>query len=88
MSLPKAGMDDVEREAKRAVAEIGMGHRQIAGREPWRQRQSQLSDLERVTDAAKQQRLVLDGYAQRHADAVADIFLKAGRTLRNVSRSE
>src|SRR5215204_697095 len=72
-------MNDLEREAEYAAAEIGMGHREIAGREPWRQRQSQRSDLQGIADAAKHQRFVLNRYSQRHADAVADIFFEPGR---------
>jgi len=59
-------MNHLEREAERAAAEIGMGHGKIAGREPGRQRQSQPSDPQGVTDAAKHQGFVLDRYPQRH----------------------
>jgi len=68
-------MDDLEREAERAAAKIGMGHGEIAGCEPRRQRQPQPPDLQEIADAAEHQRLALDRYPQRHADAVADIFL-------------
>src|SRR6266568_4033856 len=72
-------MNDLEREVERAAAEIGMGYGEIAGREPHGQRQSERPDLQGIADAAKHQRFVLDGDTQRHADAVADIFLEPGR---------
>src|SRR5882724_13276808 len=72
-------MNDLERETERSPAEIGMGDGEIARRQPWRQRQSPWSDLKRVMDAAKHQRFAFNEYPQRHADAVADIFLKTGR---------
>ena len=75
----EARMNDLQREAERAAAEIGMGHGEIAGREPHRQRQSQRPDLQGIADAAKHQRFVLDRDTQRHADAVADIFFEPGR---------
>src|SRR3982075_4045919 len=73
-------MNDLERETERSPAEIGMGDGEIARRQPWRQRQPPWSDLKRVIDAAKHQRLALDEYSKRHADAVADIFLETGRS--------
>src|SRR3989442_8073155 len=72
-------MNDLQHEAERAAAEMGMGHREIAGREPPWQRQPERPDLERIADTAEYQRLVLDGDTQRHADAVADIFFEASR---------
>src|SRR6266478_5839032 len=72
-------MDEIERETEFTAAEIRMGHGEIAGREPLRQRQSQPPDLKGITGAVKLQRLFRDANAQRHADAEPDIFLKARR---------
>src|SRR6201987_2809393 len=70
-------MDKVKGEAKVALAEIAMCHGEIAGRKPLRQRQPQTTELERIEGAGKAHRLVHHRYGQRHADAEADIFLKA-----------
>src|ERR1700722_12333116 len=79
-------MDDLERETERAAAEIGMSHSEVAGRQPFRQRQPEAPELQRVARAAKAQRLVFNRYQQRHADAEADIFLETGRTGKTLGR--
>src|ERR1700738_238249 len=83
--LAKAGMNDIEREAKFARAEIGMGDRQIAGCEECRQPQRATPGLQKVARAAEQQGCSVDEDAQRHADAASNIFLKSrgsGEALR------
>src|SRR5205814_10036891 len=79
-------VDESEREAKLAIAEIGMGDGEIAGRQPLRQGQSQASDLQRISGAVKLQRLVGDADPQRHRDAEADILLKASRAREALRR--
>src|SRR5436190_16170254 len=79
-------VDEIEREAELAVAEIGMGDGEIAGRQPLRRGQSQASDLQRISGAVKVQRLVGDAETQRHGDAEADILLEAGRAREALRR--
>ena len=66
MRLPERGgladqpaeprMNDVEREAERAVAELGMRDAESAGREPRRQPQATGRELQEVARAAENQR--------------------------------
>jgi hypothetical protein len=51
-------VDDLEREAERAAAEIAMGDSEIARRQPFGERQSQAPKLQGTINAAKHQRLL------------------------------
>jgi hypothetical protein len=77
-------VSDIKGEAKGALAEIAMRHREIAGCQPLWQRQPEASELDAIAGAAKFQRLVHDGDPQRHRDAEADIFLEPGRPLKTL----
>src|SRR5215475_11859562 len=72
-------MDDLEREAERAAAEVGVADRERTGREPFRNWPAKPPEPEEIAGAAEVQPFMLDRQAQRHADAEADIFLEARR---------
>src|SRR4051794_14879140 len=76
----KAGMNEFEREAEFAVAEIGVADGQCARAKKCRQPQLETPELPEVTGTAKLQGLSVDGDPQCHADAVAEIFLESRRS--------
>src|SRR6516225_3040975 len=81
-------MNDIEGEAERALAEIGVRHREVARRQPLRQRDPEASELQAVTGTAKRKRLAFDRDAERHRHAESDIFLEPGRTGEALGRMD
>src|SRR5438477_3874813 len=77
---PPARMDDLEREAELAVGQFGVGDGEIAGREPFRQRQAAAENLDEIVLVAEDQRPFPHIDRERHADTAADIFLEPGRS--------
>src|SRR5580704_10435171 len=81
-------MNDVEREAKRAAAEISVGDREFAGRQPRWKCEFERPDLKEIARAGELQGLTDDADPQRHHDAVSNIFLKAGRPAKTFCRMD
>ena len=81
----EARMDDLQREAEPAVrhsAWVTSARRA----EPLRQEQAAAEQLQEVVPAAEDQRAFARMDGERHADAVADIFLKPGRAREALGR--
>src|SRR5262245_23031646 len=81
-------MEDLQRETELAVGQIGMGDVERARAEPRRQAPAPAEELEEIVLAAEDQRAFAGIDPERHADAIADIFLETGRTGEALGRMD
>src|SRR5262245_31665914 len=79
-------MEDLQREAEFRVGKLGVSDVERARSEPGRQEQAPTEQLEEIVLAAEDQCAFAGIDRQRHADAAADIFLKASRTGEALAR--
>src|SRR5690242_17585407 len=68
-------VSDLEREQEASVAALRVGDGERSGREPVRQAHAPAAELQEVVRGAEDERAVFNVDRERHADAVADIFL-------------
>src|SRR5262245_65813086 len=81
-------MEDLQREAEFSVGKLGVSDVERAGSEPGRKEQAPTEQLEEIVLAAEDQCAFAGIDRQRHADAAADIFLKASRTGEALARMD